>query len=58
MTLELRSTNDKHIYEVCLTEDGIKECTFVNNMNLVYDKERQLRNAIKRRALDSFISKT
>ena len=58
MTLELRSTNDKHIYEVCLTEDGIKECTFVDNMNLVYDKERQLRNAIKRRALDSFISKT
>ena len=58
MTLELRSTNDEHIYEVCLTEDGIKECTFVSNMNLVYDKERQLRNAIKRRALDSFISKT
>lgn len=55
MTLELRSTEDGHMYEVCLTEDGIKECAFVSSMHLVDDKERQLRIAIKRRALNSFI---
>ena len=55
MTLELRSTDDGHMYEVCLTEDGIKECAFVSSMHLVDDKERQLRAAIKRRALNSFI---
>ena len=53
--MELRNTEDGHMYEVCLEEDGIRECTFVSSMHLVEDKKRQLRAAIKRRALNSFI---
>ena len=53
--MELRSTGDGHMYEVCLTEDGITECTFVSSMHLVHDKERQLKAAIKRRALNAFV---
>ena len=53
--MELRNTEDGHMYEVCLEEDGIRECTFVSSMHLVEDKERQLRAAIKRRAFNSFI---
>lgn len=55
MPLQLRSTDDGHMYEVCLEEDGITECTFVSSMHLVEDKERQLREAIKRRALNAFV---
>jgi hypothetical protein len=55
MTLELRSTGDGHMYEVCLTEDGITECAYVSSMHLVDDKERQLKAAIKRRALNAFV---
>jgi hypothetical protein len=43
------------MYEVCLEEDGITECTFVSSMHLVEDKERQLREAIKRRAFNAFV---
>ena len=43
MPLQLRSTDDGHMYEVCLEEDGITECTFVSSLHLVEDKERQLR---------------
>ena len=53
--MELRSTNDGHMYEVCLTEDGITECCYVSSMHLVEDKKRQLKAAIKRRALDAFV---
>ena len=31
--LELRSTSDD-MYEVCLEEDGIRECCFVSSMHL------------------------
>ena len=55
MTLKLRSTDDGQGYQVCLTEDGITECTFVSSMHLVDGKEPQLRAAIKRRALNAFI---
>ena len=54
MTLELRSTNDD-MYEVCLEEDGIRECCFVSSMHLVHGKEAQLRAAIRRRGLNSLI---
>lgn len=57
MTLRLKSTEDGHGYEVCLTEDGITECAFVSSMHLVDEKETQLRNAIKRQAFKSFIEK-
>ena len=54
MTLELRSTNDD-MYEVCLEEDGFRECCFVSSMHLVHEKESQLRAAIRRRGLNSLI---
>lgn len=53
--MELRNTGDGHMYEVCLTIDGIRECTFVSSMHLVDDKKKQLTAAIKRRALDAFV---
>jgi len=55
MTLELRSVDDGHMYEVCLEEDGIRKCTFVSSMHLVECKEYQLREAIKRQALRTMI---
>jgi len=55
MTLELRSVDDGHMYEVCLEENGIRKCTFVSSMHLVESKEHQLRNAIKREAFRSMV---
>lgn len=55
--MDLRSTGDGHMYEVCLTEDGITECCYVSSMHLVDEKERQLKAAIKRRALNAFVEK-
>ena len=52
--LQLRSTSDD-MYEVCLEEDGIRECCFVSSMHLVQEKEQQLRASIKRQALCSMI---
>ena len=52
--LELRSTSDD-MYEVCLEEDGIRECCFVSSMHLVHEKESQLRAAIRRRGLNALI---
>lgn len=57
MTLQLRSTEDGNGYQVCLTEDGITQCTFVSSMHLVDGKEHQLRAAIKREALRALIEK-
>ena len=55
MSLELRSTEDGTMYEVCLEEDGIRECCFVSSMHLVDEKEHQLRAAIRRKGLNSLI---
>ena len=54
--MELRNTQDGHMYEVCLEIDGIRECAFVSSMHLVEDKRQQLKAAIKRRALDAFVT--
>ena len=54
--MDLRNTNDGHMYEVCLEIDGIRECAFVSSMHLVEDKKQQLKAAIKRRALDAFVT--
>jgi len=43
------------MYEVCLEEDGIRECCYVSSMHLVYEKEGQLRAAIKRKAYQALI---
>ena len=53
--LELRSVDNDTMYEVCLEEDGFRECCFVSSMHLVDEKESQLRDAIRRRAFNSFI---
>ena len=55
--LELRSVDNDTMYEVCLEEDGIRECCFVSSMHLVDEKEGQLRSAIRRRAFNSFIER-
>ena len=53
--LELRSVDNDTMYEVCLEEDGFRECCFVSSMHLVDEKEPQLREAIRRRAFNTFI---
>ena len=55
--LELRSIDNDTMYEVCLEEDGFRECCYVSSMHLVDEKEPQLRDAIRRRAFHSFIEK-
>lgn len=55
MSLELRSVDDGHMYEVCLEEEGVRKCTFVSSMHLVECKERQLRAAIRRETLNAMI---
>lgn len=57
MPLELRSVDHCTMYEVCLEEDGIRECCFVSSMHLVDEKETQLRDAIRRRAFNAFVEK-
>ena len=54
--LQLRSTEDGNMYEVCLEEDGIRKCCFVSSMHLVQDHEKQLRDAIKRESLKAFVA--
>jgi len=53
--LQFRSVDNDTMYEVCLTEHGITQCCYVSSMHLVYEKEPQLRAAIQRQALNSFI---
>ena len=53
--MDLRTVDGGHMYEVCLEEDGIRECCYVSSMHLVDEKERQLRAAIRRRAFNTFI---
>ena len=52
--LELATTSDG-MYQVCLEEDGFRECCVVSSMHLVQDKEPQLRRAIRRRAFNALI---
>jgi len=54
--LQLRTTEDGQMYEVCLEEDGIRKCCFVSSMHLVQDHEKQLRDAIKRESLNAFVA--
>ena len=54
--LDLRSVDDGHMYEVCLEEDGFRECCYVSSMHLVDEKEHQLRACIRRKAFNTFIA--
>ena len=38
---------------VCLTEDGITACFIVDSMHVAYQKEPQLRAAIRRQAMEA-----
>ena len=54
MTLKLRSTDDDML-EVCLEEDGFKACCFVSSMHLAYEKEKQLRDNIRKQSAAAFL---
>ena len=49
---ELRAN---HMYQVCLDQDGFTECTYVSSLHLVNDKSQQLKEAVRRRALQAFV---
>jgi hypothetical protein len=53
MTLDIRHLEDD-CYRVCLTEDGITNCTVVSSMHLVEEKEGQLRAANAREAAKAY----
>ena len=54
MTLDIRHLDDD-CYRVCLTEDGITNCTVVSSMHLVEEKEGQLRAANEREAAAAYV---
>jgi hypothetical protein len=45
---------DAELIRVCLTEDGVTNCTFVTSHHLVPDKERQLHAANEREAAAAY----
>ena len=45
-------------YKVCLKENGIEACAYVDSMHCAYSKERYLRDAIARQAAKAFESDT
>jgi hypothetical protein len=52
MTLQV-DVLDAELIRVCLTEDGFTNCAFVTSHHLTPDKERQLKAANARDALDA-----
>lgn len=54
--LQLRTTEDGTMYEVCLEKDGIRKCCYVSSMHLVEDHKKQLEDAIKRESLQAFVA--
>lgn len=55
LTLQTTVTDDGQMYEVCAHEDGIKACCFVSSMHLIPQHEKQLRDAVRRKALNAFV---
>ena len=53
--LQLRTTEDGRMYEICLEIDGIRKCCFCSSMDLVDGHANQLRDAIKRESLNAFV---
>jgi hypothetical protein len=53
MSLDIQHLDDD-CYRVCLTEDGITNCTVVSSMHLVEEKARQLRAANLREAVAAY----
>ena len=57
MTLELRSVNNDSAYEICVEEDGFRECTLVSSMHMAAEEQQRLRANIRRRAFNAFIER-
>jgi hypothetical protein len=53
MTLDIQHLDDD-CYRVCLTEDGITNCTVVSSMHLTEEKEGQLRAANAKQAAEVY----
>jgi len=53
MTLQV-DVLDNELIRVCLTEDGVTNCTFVSSMHLTEEKEGQLRAANAREAAATY----
>lgn len=51
----IRTSEDGETIEVCVEEDGFRECGFVSSMHLVPGKCAQLRRAIKGVAAQSLL---
>ena len=56
MTFEMRSLNPS-TYEICLEEDGFRECTLVSSMDMAAEEQHRLRATIRRRAFNAFIER-
>ena len=57
MTFELRSVNNATAFELCLEEDGFRECTLVSDMHMAAEEQHRLRATIRKRAFDAFIER-
>lgn len=51
----IRTSEDGETIEVCVEEDGFRECGFVSSMHLVPGKCAQLRRAIQSIAGDAML---
>ena len=57
MTFQMRSVNKDSAYEICLEEDGFRECTLVSSMHMAAEEQHRLRATIRRRAFNAFIER-
>ena len=52
--IQLRSTDDGN-FEVCVEEDGFRECGIIHNMDDLAAKQKALLNRLRRRGYESYI---
>ena len=52
--IQLRSTDDGN-FEVCVEEDGFRECGIIQNMDDLAMKQKALQNRLRRRGYESYI---
>ena len=57
MTFQMRSVNNATAFELCLEEDGFRECTLVSDMHMAAEEQHRLRATIRRRAFNAFIER-
>ena len=56
MSFQTRALNAS-TYEICLEEDGFRECTLVSSMDMAAEEQHRLRATIRRRAFNAFIER-